>query len=182
MKLDLSELPRLLNARTRILSLTHVSNVLGTINPVAEIAAAAHRREAIVILDAAQSVGHLPLDLDALGVDLAAFSTHKCYGPMGLGILAGNPETLMRLEPLEGGGEMIEEVYLDRATWAPLPQSLEAGTANIGAAAAFPAAIDMLDEIGLEQVRKHECSLLRLAVDRLRRIGGVHILGPWDVE
>jgi len=148
--LDLGRLGELLNSRTKVVALTHVSNVLGTINPIAEIAAAAHRRGALVVVDAAQSVGHLPVSMDALGADLLAFSAHKTYGPMGLGFLAGNREILEDLDPLESGGEMIETVTMEDATWAEVPQRLEAGTPNVGAAAAFTHALDLIDEVSLE--------------------------------
>ncbi|MCG6963777.1 MAG: SufS family cysteine desulfurase [Acidobacteria bacterium] len=179
-KLDLSKLDELLTARTRIVSLMHVSNVLGTINPVAEVAEAAHARGATVVVDAAQSVGHLPVDMVELGVDALAYSAHKCYGPMGLGFLAAKPELLDLMEPMEGGGEMINEVFLDRATWAEPPLKFEAGTPNVASAAAFPAAVDMLEEIGLEAVRRHEEELAGYALERLSSLPGLVIYGPTD--
>lgn len=178
--LDLGRLGELLNSRTRVVALTHVSNVLGTINPVAEIAAAAHRRGALVVVDAAQSVGHLPVSLDALGADLLAFSAHKTYGPMGLGFLAGNREILEDLDPLESGGEMIETVTMEDATWAEVPHRLEAGTPNVGAAAAFTHALDLIDEVSLERLRTHEISLTGYAWERLSSLGGLTLYGPAD--
>lgn len=178
--LALDALPALLGPRTRIVSLTAVSNVLGTVNPIAEIAEAAHRVGAVVVVDAAQAVGHMPVSLPALGADLLAFSAHKAYGPMGLGFLVGRPEVLARLEPLEGGGEMIDTVELDRATWAKVPQRFEAGTPNVAATAAFPAAIELLEEIGLARVRAHEEALVGYAIDRLAALPGLRILGPLD--
>lgn len=178
--LDLDRLGELLTSRTRVVALTHVSNVLGTINPVAEIAAAAHRRGALVVVDAAQSVGHLPVSLDALGADLLAFSAHKIFGPMGLGFLAGKPEVLEDLDPLESGGEMIETVTMNDATWAEVPYRLEAGTPNVGAAAAFTHALDLIDEITLERLRTHEMSLTGYAWDRLSALGGLKLFGPAD--
>ena len=178
--LDLDRLGELLTSRTRVVALTHVSNVLGTINPVAEIAAMAHRRGALVVVDAAQSVGHLPVSLDALGADLLAFSAHKTFGPMGLGFLAGKPEVLEDLDPLESGGEMIETVTMDDATWAEVPYRLEAGTPNVGAAAAFTHALDLIDEITLERLRTHEMSLTGYAWDRLSALGGLKLFGPAD--
>ncbi len=178
--LDLDRLPELLSDRTRVVSLTHVSNVLGTVNPVAEIADAAHRRGAVVIVDAAQSVGHLPVDFAALGADLLAFSAHKAYGPMGLGFLAGTPEALADLEPVRFGGEMIETVTLDEATWADVPHRFEAGTPNVAAAAAFPSALDLLDEATLERIRTHEIELNAYALERLSDLGGLRIFGPDD--
>ncbi len=179
-ELDLDALPRLLTARTRVVALTHVSNVLGTINPVAEVAAAAHRRGAVVVVDAAQSVGHLPFTFDELGADYLVFSAHKAYGPMGLGFLVGGPDALERLQPVEFGGEMIETVTLDGATWAAIPYRFEAGTPNVGAAAAFPAALDTIDEATLQRLRQHEISLTAYALERLGRLGGLTIYGPLD--
>jgi len=178
--LDLDRLGELLTSRTKVVALTHVSNVLGTINPVAEIAALAHRRGALVVVDAAQSVGHLPVSLDALGADLLAFSAHKTFGPMGLGFLAGKPEVLEDLDPLESGGEMIETVTMDDATWAEVPYRFEAGTPNVGAAAAFTHALDLIDEITLERLRTHEMSLTGYAWDRLSALGGLKLFGPAD--
>lgn len=179
-ELDLSRLPELLNGRTRVVALTHVSNVLGTINPVAEIAATARRRGALVVVDAAQSVGHLPLSFDDLDCDFLVFSAHKAYGPMGLGFLAGRAEALERLHPVETGGEMIETVTMEGATWAAIPQRFEAGTPNVAAAAAFPAALDTIDEATLERLRQHEISLTDYALERLRAKGGLTIFGPMD--
>jgi len=181
-ELDLTSLGELLTPRTRIVSLMHVSNVLATINPVAEVADAAHRVGALVVVDAAQSVGHMPVSMAELGVDALAFSAHKCYGPMGLGFLAATPELLDRMEPMEGGGEMIEEVYLDRATWAEPPLKFEAGTPNVAAAAAFPPAIDFFEELGLEAVRQHERELVQYALERLGDIEGLRIFGPLDPD
>ncbi len=178
-ELDLSRLPDLLGERTRVVALTHVSNVLGTINPVAEIAAAAHRVGAVVVVDAAQSVGHLPLIFAELGADLLAFSAHKCYGPFGLGFLVGTEEALARLEPAWGGGEMIETVTLEGATWADIPWRFEAGTPNVAAAAAFPPALDMLDEVTLQQVRTHEIEITGYAWERLAALG-LTLYGPAD--
>ncbi|MBU0740845.1 SufS family cysteine desulfurase [bacterium] len=178
--LDLGALPEMLSDRTRIVSLAYTSNVLGTINPVAEIAAAAHRRGAIVIADAAQAVGHLPLDFAASGVDLLAFSAHKAYGPMGLGFLVGTPDALARLEPVQFGGEMIDTVSLDEATWAEVPHRFEAGTPNVAAAAAFPAALDLLGEAGLERIRTHEIQLTGYALEALKGFDGLTVYGPDD--
>lgn len=179
-ELDLARLPELLNGRTRVVALTHVSNVLGTINPVAEIAATARRRGALVVVDAAQSVGHLPLAFDELDCDFLVFSAHKTYGPMGLGFLAGRAEALERLHPVETGGEMIETVTMESATWAAIPQRFEAGTPNVAAAAAFPAALDTIDEATVERLRQHEISLTAYALDRLQAKGGLTIYGPRD--
>jgi cysteine desulfurase / selenocysteine lyase len=179
-ELDLSRLSDLLGPRTRLVALTHTSNVLGTINPVAEIVAAARRRGAVTVVDAAQAAGHLPLDVQALGADAVVFSAHKAYGPMGLGFLVGRPQWLAQLEPLEGGGEMIEWVTLESATWADVPHRFEAGTPNVAAAAAFPAALDLLAELGPDAVRRHEEAVTAYALERLQDLGGLTIYGPLD--
>ena len=181
-RLDLDHLPALLGPRTKIVALTAVSNVLGTINPVAEIAHAARRRGALVVVDAAQAVGHLPVDFAALGADLLAFSAHKVYGPMGLGFLVGRAEVLARLEPVEGGGEMIERVEWDTVTWADVPLRFEAGTPNVAAAAAFPPALDLLAELGADRVRRHERDLTAYAWERLAGVPGLRLFGPADPD
>jgi cysteine desulfurase/selenocysteine lyase len=179
-ELDLAKLPELLTARTRIVSLTHASNVLGTINPVAEIAAVAHRVGAVVVVDAAQSAPHMPVDFHALDADFLAYSAHKAYGPTGVGFLVAKPELLERIEPVLGGGEMIREVRLDSATWNDIPHRFEAGTPNIADAAAFPAALDLLEELEMERVRAHEVELTGYAMERLRGLGWLEIYGPLD--
>ena len=179
-RLDLSALPGLIGRRTRVVSLSLVSNVLGTINPVAEVAEAAHRVGARVVVDAAQAVGHLPVSFRELGADLLAFSAHKTYGPMGLGFLVGRPDVLADMPPLEGGGEMIDEVTLDGATFADPPLRFEAGTPNVAAAAAFPPALDLLDALGLAHVRQHEITLTGYLLERLASIDGVTLFGPRD--
>jgi cysteine desulfurase/selenocysteine lyase len=177
-ELDLAVLPERLNERTRIVSLCHVSNVLGTINPVRRIAEAARRVGALIVVDAAQAVGHLPVRLEELGADLLAFSAHKCYGPMGLGFLVGRPEVFARMDPVEGGGE----IEFDRVSWADIPQRFEAGTPNVAAAAAFPPAVEMLDRIGLVTVRAHERELVGYAIERLAQVEDLVLFGPRDPD
>ncbi len=179
-ELDLDALPASLTRRTRLVALTHASNVLGTINPVAEIAAAAHAVGAVVVVDAAQSVPHMPINFGALGADFLAFSAHKAYGPTGVGFLVAAPELLEHMEPVQGGGEMIREVHLDRATWNDVPHRFEAGTPNIADAAAFPAALDLLEELGMEAVREHEVALTGHALERLEALGWLEVHGPND--
>jgi cysteine desulfurase/selenocysteine lyase len=179
-ELDLARLDELLDARVKVVAVTHVSNVLGTVNPVAEVAARARSLGALSLVDAAQSVGHRPLAFADLGADLLVFSAHKCYGPMGLGFLVGRSEVLAELQPLEGGGEMIEWVRVEGTTWAEVPHRFEAGTPNVGATAAFPAAIGLLEEIGLQNVRRHEEHLVGYALEQLTRLGGLTIFGPGD--
>jgi cysteine desulfurase/selenocysteine lyase len=179
-ELDMSALPAMLSRRTQIVALTAMSNVLGTINPIAELTDAAHRVGAVMVVDGAQSVPHMPVDFQALDIDFLAFSAHKAYGPTGVGFLVAKPELLERMEPVSGGGEMIRAVHLDRATWNDIPHKFEAGTPNIADAAAFPAAIDMLEELGMEAVRAHERDLVGYAVERLRSLGWLELHGPLD--
>ncbi|RJO66914.1 MAG: SufS family cysteine desulfurase [Myxococcales bacterium] len=180
--LDLSMLNTLLTRKTRVVAITHLSNVLGTIVPVAEIARTAKQFGAVVVIDAAQAIGHMPLDFQAIGADLLAFSAHKCYGPPGLGFMIGAPEILDLLEPFEGGGQMIHKVFYDDATWAPVPQKFEAGTPNSGAAIAFPAALDLLEAVGLERIRAHERDLAGYTLEKLRALPSIKILGPLDPD
>ncbi|MFI5166825.1 MAG: SufS family cysteine desulfurase [Thermoanaerobaculales bacterium] len=179
-ELDMEAFGALLSTRTRIVAFTAMSNVLGTINPVAEVAAAAHHIGAAVVVDGAQSVPHLPVDFQALDIDFLAFSAHKAYGPTGVGFLVGRPKLLALMEPVMGGGEMIREVHLDRATWNDVPHRFEAGTPNIADAAAFPAALDLLEEIGMDAVRAHEQELVGYALDRLGALGWLQLYGPLD--
>lgn len=181
-RLDLSALPSLLTERTKIVSFTHVSNVLGTINPVAEIAQAAHAVGARVVVDGAQSAPHLPIDVSALGCDAFAFSAHKMLGPTGLGILYVKPEILEVMEPYQGGGEMIREVRMDGATWSDIPHRFEAGTPNIAAVVAFGPALDYLERLGFDAMRRHGDEVVGYALKRLRELGGLRILGPLQAE
>ncbi len=181
-RLDLEAFARLLGPRTRIVALTAASNVLGTIPPLGEIARRARRAGALVVADAAQAAGRLPMSFEGTGADLLAFSAHKCYGPMGLGFLVGRPEVLERLEPVETGGEMIETVHLESATWAEVPHRFEAGTPNVAASAAFPPALDLLEEIVPDRVRAHEVELTAYALERLSGVKGLQVLGPPDPE
>jgi len=181
-ELRLETLETIITPRTRVVSAVHVSNVLGTINPVRLIADAAHRAGALMVVDAAQSVGHMPFDFEATGADLAVFSAHKCYGPTGLGFLIGKPDALERLEPLETGGDMIEYVSYHDATWAPIPGRFEAGTPNASAAVAFARAIDYLRQRGGDSLREHDLSLTTYALERLMAVPGMKILGPREPE
>ncbi len=180
--LDLDSLDRLLTAKTRLVSVMHASNVLGTINPVRRIADAAHRVGASVLVDGAQSVPHMPVSFADLGCDFLAFSAHKMLGPTGVGVLLARPETLEATEPFLGGGEMIREVHLDRATWNDVPWKFEAGTPNIAGVVAFASSLDYLSRLGMDAVRAHEVDLTRYALDRLRALGYLTIYGPADAE
>jgi cysteine desulfurase / selenocysteine lyase len=177
-RLDESRLDELINPRTRLVALAHQSNVLGTINPVAEIAARAHAVGALVLVDAAQSAPHGLVDVGALGADLVGFTGHKMCGPTGIGVLWGRRELLAQMPPFLGGGEMIETVWMERSTFAPPPHKFEAGTMPIAQAVGLGAAIDYLGEIGLAAVRAHEQDLLRHALSSLAEIDGLRILGP----
>jgi cysteine desulfurase/selenocysteine lyase len=177
-RLDLSAIDELINERTKLVALVHQSNVLGTVNPVRQIAEAAHAVGALVLADAAQSVPHMPVSVQDLGADFVGFTGHKLCGPTGIGVLWGRRELLDEMPPFLGGGEMIETVWIDHATFAPPPHKFEAGTMPIAEAAGLSAAIDYLSEIGLDNVHAHEQSLLADALTQLRDIDGLRILGP----
>jgi cysteine desulfurase / selenocysteine lyase len=179
-RLDLSQLESLITERTRLVALAHQSNVLGTINPVRQIADAAHAVGALVLVDAAQSVPHMPVDVHELGADFLGATAHKMCGPTGIGMLWGRRELLEEMPPFLGGGEMIESVWMDHSTFASPPHKFEAGTMPIAQAAGLGAAIDYLGEVGLEQVRAHERDLVGYALGALASIPGLRLLGPDD--
>ncbi|HEX5530639.1 MAG TPA: cysteine desulfurase [Methylomirabilota bacterium] len=180
--LDLDTYARLLTPRTRVVAVAHVSNVLGTINPVARMVEQAHRVGALVLLDGAQAVPHVPVDVAALGADFYAFSGHKMLGPTGIGVLHGRREVLERLEPAWGGGEMIKEVWIDRAQWNDLPWRFEPGTPPIAGAVGLHAAVEYLSKLGMAQVSAHEQALTALTMEALGRIPGVSLYGPVNPE
>jgi cysteine desulfurase / selenocysteine lyase len=179
-RLRLDDLDSKLDRRTKVVTLTHVSNVLGTVNPVREIADRAHSVGALVVVDAAQSAPHRPIDVRALGADFVAFSGHKTLGPMGIGALWGRADVLEKLPPALGGGEMIREVHQDRVSYAGAPARFEAGTPNVGGAVGLAAALDYLEGVGWEEIRAHEQHLLERAVTLAReRLGDdLTIFGP----
>ncbi|MDE3215364.1 MAG: cysteine desulfurase [Gemmatimonadota bacterium] len=177
-RIDLDRLRALVTPKTRVVAFSHVSNALGTINPVRDIAAVARKVGALVVCDGAQAAPHLALDLDALGVDFYAFSGHKMLGPMGIGVLVGRREILEFMPPYQMGGDMIEFVYDETSTWNVLPHKFEAGTPNVAGAVGLAAACDYLDAIGMAAVRAHEQMLLELAHKMLGEIPGVRIYGP----
>jgi len=176
--LDIDELRRTVGPRTKLVSVTHVSNVIATINPIADIAAIAHAAGALLLVDGAQAAPHMPVDVSQLGCDLYAFSSHKMLGPTGVGVLWAKPGFLQETEPFLGGGEMISLVKPDSSTWADVPHKFEAGTPNIADVIAFGAAIDYLQDLTMAAVREHEMEITGLAMDRLRSIDGLVIHGP----
>jgi cysteine desulfurase / selenocysteine lyase len=177
-RLDLDNLDSLITGRTKIVAVTHQSNVTGTIPPVAEIARAAHEKGALVLADAAQSVPHQPVDVAALGVDFLAFSAHKMLGPYGIGVLFGRRELLEAMPPFLTGGSMIEVVRMEGSTFLPPPQRFEPGVPAVAEAAGLAAAVDYLTDLGMGNVAAHEESLTAHALDALRELNGLRILGP----
>jgi cysteine desulfurase/selenocysteine lyase len=169
---------RLINERTKVVALVHVSNVLGTVNPVAAIAARAHEVGALVVVDASQSVPQMPVDVQALGADFVAFTGHKMLGPTGVGVLWGRRELLEELPPFLGGGEMIETVTMASSTYAALPHKYEAGTPPIAEVVMLGAAVDYLTAVGMPAVAAHEQQVTAYALDRLRDVDRLRILGP----
>ena len=176
--LDLDALDGLLTERTKLVSVVHMSNVLGTINPVAEIVRRAHEVGALVLLDGAQSVPHLRVDVQALDCDFLAFSGHKMCGPTGIGVLYGKRELLEAMPPFLGGGDMIREVHLERSTWNSLPWKFEAGTPSIAQGIGLGYAVDYLTEIGMEAIHAHEREVTAYALSRLSEIPGITLYGP----
>ncbi|MBK5450446.1 cysteine desulfurase SufS [Bacillus sp. TH22] len=176
--ISLEDVRQTVTPNTKIVSIMHVSNVLGTINPVKEIGAIAHENGAIMIVDGAQSAPHMKVDVQDLNCDFYALSAHKMCGPTGVGVLYGKKELLNNMEPIEFGGEMIDFVDLQESTWKELPWKFEAGTPIIGNAIGLGAAIDFLEEIGLHNIEKHEHELAQYALERLSEVEGVTIYGP----
>jgi cysteine desulfurase/selenocysteine lyase len=175
--LDLDAYRRLLGGRVKLVSVTHMSNVVGTINPVREMVRWAHEAGAVFVVDAAQSVPHLPTDVQDLGCDFLAFSGHKMCGPTGIGVLYGRPDRLEEMNPFMGGGDMIHKVNWDHSTWAEVPYKLEPGTPNIAGVFGLGAAIDYLQAIGLAAIHAYETELIRYALQRLSEVPGLRIFG-----
>jgi cysteine desulfurase/selenocysteine lyase len=180
--LDMEAFDRLLTERTRVVAVAHVSNVLGTINPVADIARKARAVGALTLVDGAQAAPHMALDVAGIGADFYAFSGHKMLGPTGIGVLYGRRAVLEQLEPVWGGGEMIKEVWIDRARWNDLPWRLEPGTPPIAGAVGLRAAVEYLSKLGMDSVAAHERQLVELCLDALSDIPGVTIYGPRNPE
>jgi len=180
--LDMDAFDRLVSSRTRVVAVTHVSNVLGTINPIEAIARKARAVGAALVVDGAQAAPHMPLDLASSGADFYVFSGHKMLGPTGIGVLYGRKEALERLEPAWGGGEMIKGVWIDHAQWNDLPWRFEPGTPPIAGAVGLHAAVEYLGKLGMERVHAHEQALTAQCLDALARIPGVTIYGPHNPE
>ncbi|HEX5630379.1 MAG TPA: aminotransferase class V-fold PLP-dependent enzyme, partial [Acidimicrobiia bacterium] len=178
---DTSGLDALIDERVKIVSVSGMSNVLGSLGPVAAAVAAAQKVGAIAVIDAAQLVPHHPTDVQQLGADFVAFSAHKMLGPTGIGALWGRRDRLEEMEPTEGGGEMIRDVQLHASTWADVPHKFEAGTPPIAEAVGFGAAVDYLTAVGMDRVRDHERQLTRYALDRLATIPDLKVYGPADI-
>ncbi len=176
-ELDLDELKCLLNEKTRLIAMTHVSNVLGTINPVKEIIALAHQHNIPVLLDGAQGVSHLPVDVQDLDCDFYCFSGHKMYAPMGTGVLYGKEKYLEEMPPYQLGGEMIRDVYIDHTTFNDLPFKFEAGTPNVEGVVGLRAAIHYLNKLGMANIAAYEEQLLVYATEKLSSVGGIRFYG-----
>ena len=179
--LDLADFRSKLTEKTRFVALAHVSNVLGVVNPIKEIAELVHQANALLVVDGAQSVPHMKIDVQDLDVDFFAFSGHKMLGPTGIGVLYGKEELLERMSPVEFGGEMIDFVYEQEATWKELPWKFEAGTPNIAGAIGLAAAIDYLDKIGMETVHQYEQELIAYVFPKLQAVEGLTIYGSEDL-
>ena len=175
--LDLDAFRSMLNERTRIVAVTHVSNVLGTVNPVAEMIAEAHKAGAAVLVDGAQAIAHTKVDVKALDADFYAFSSHKMYGPCGIGVLYGRRELLEKMPPYQGGGEMIKTVSFGGTVFADLPFKFEAGTPDFVGIAALAKAVEWLEATGVERIAAHEEQLLEYTTERMAEIEGMHIFG-----
>ena len=175
--LDMTHFKEILSNKTKIVAITHISNSLGTINPVKEIIQLSHDKNAKVLIDGAQAAAHKEVDVQDLDVDFYCFSAHKLFGPTGVGVLYGKEKILNSLPPYQGGGEMIEKVELSKSTYAPLPHKFEAGTPNIAGVIAFKKSISLIKEIGLQEISSHEDKLLQYATEKLLQIEGLEIIG-----
>ncbi|CAB4769513.1 unannotated protein [freshwater metagenome] len=181
-RLDLSNMKSVITDRTKIVALTHQSNVLGTINPLAEIVKRAHEVGAIFILDACQSVPHMPVNVTDLDIDFLVFSGHKAVGPTGVGVLWGRASLLADLPPFLFGGSMIESVTMTDATWAPAPRKFEAGVPNMAQIVGLGAAVSYLTNIGMQKIHNHEIEITQYAISKLQEVEEVRIIGPTDMN
>ncbi len=180
-RLEVERVRRVLTPKTKVVAFTLMSNVLGTITPAAELVRLAHAQGALVLVDGAQAVPHMPVDFAALGCDVLVASAHKMLGPTGVGVLAARPDLLESMEPFLGGGEMIADVQLTSATWNEVPWKFEAGTPHIGGVIAFGEALAYLERLGMANVRQHAMDLTRYALERLAAVPGIMLYGPRDV-
>ena len=171
-----------ISSKGKILAVTQASNVMGTINPIKELAALIHAVGGYIVVDGAQSTPHMAVDVQQLDADFFAFSGHKMSGPTGIGVLYGKETLLEQMNPVEFGGEMIDFVYDETATWAPLPYKFEAGTPNIAGAIGLKAAIDYLNEIGMTEIQEHEHQIMRYLLPKIQEIAGITLFGPTDPE
>jgi cysteine desulfurase/selenocysteine lyase len=176
--LDLSKLDSLFDSTVKLFAFTHVSNTLGTINPVAELCERARKRGIVTLVDAAQSAGHRPVDAREIGCDFLAFSGHKLCGPTGSGVLYGRRELLEEMPPFQGGGDMISSVDYFQSSWKEVPHKFEAGTPDFAAAIGLRAALDYVSAIGLEKIARHDEDLAALALEKLSRLGNIRVFGP----
>jgi cysteine desulfurase/selenocysteine lyase len=181
-RISLEQLKSLLNERTKLVALNHISNALGTINPIAEVCRLAHAAGALVMVDGAQAAPHIPIDVQALDCDFYAISGHKMCGPMGIGALWSRIELLEEMPPYHGGGEMIDIVQLERSTYAKVPHKFEAGTPDAAGAVGMAAAVDFLHGIGFDAIAAHEQELVRYGMGRLAEVPGLRLFGPRDPE
>jgi len=181
-RISLAELKDKLTDKTKIFSISQMSNVSGTINPIKEMAEIAHQKNALVVVDGAQGAPHLKTNVRDLNVDFYAFSGHKMLGPMGIGVLYGKKDLLEKLPPFLRGGGMIEYVKEQDSTYAPLPEKFEAGTPNVEGAVGLQAAIEYLEEIGLDKIKEHELELTKYALEKMKQLDFVEIAGPLDLE
>ncbi len=179
---DMEDYAQKLKLKPKMVAFVHVSNALGTINPVKEMTKMAHKAGALVLVDGAQAVPHMKVDVAEIGCDFYAFSGHKMLGPMGIGILWGKKEILDKMQPFLTGGGMISEVYTDHSSWAEVPEKFEAGTPNVAGAVGLSTAIDYLEKLGLDNVRKHDMEIVAYAIEQLQSINEVKMLGTLEVE
>lgn len=180
--IDLADAEKTITAKTKIVATAYVSNVLGVVNPIKELAAIAHRNGAVMVVDGAQSTPHMKIDVQELDADFYAFSGHKMCAPTGIGVLYGKKQLLESMEPIEYGGEMIDDVGLYESSWKELPWKFEGGTPIIAGAVGLAAAIDFLEDIGLEEIHRHEAKLAAYAINRLSEIEGLTLYGPRERE
>jgi cysteine desulfurase/selenocysteine lyase len=181
-RLDLTQIPTLITEKTKVVAITHQSNVLGTINPLDEIVAAAHAVGAVVVLDACQSVPHMKVDVSVLDIDFLAFSGHKAVGPTGVGVMWGRAGLLEELPPFLTGGSMIADVSMTSASWAPAPAKFEAGVPNMAQAVGLGAAVDYLSAIGMDEISAHEHALTADLMKKLLEMDEVALVGPLTME